>query len=122
VKRIAVKPGAALSLQMHDHRAEQWIVVKGTAKVTRGDETFLASENESTFIPLGTQYRLENPGKVTLEMFEVQPGSYLGEDDMVRFEDVYGPYGVSLGVGYRPASADFPKGNHPALPVLACVY
>lgn len=93
VKRIAVKPGAALSLQMHHHRAEHWIVVKGTAKVTRGDETFLVSENESTFIPLGTQHRLDNPGKVTLEMIEVQSGSYLGEDDIVRFEDVYGRMG-----------------------------
>ena len=90
VKRIAVKPGAALSLQMHHHRAEHWIVVKGTAQVTRGDESFLVSENESTFIPLGTKHRLENPGKVTLEMIEVQSGSYLGEDDIVRFEDVYG--------------------------------
>jgi mannose-1-phosphate guanylyltransferase/mannose-6-phosphate isomerase len=107
VKRIAIKPGAARSLQMHHHRAEHWILVKGTAKVTRGYETFLVSENESTFIPLCTQYRLENHGKVTFEMIEVQPGSYLGEDDMVRFEDVYGPDGVSLGVGCRPASADF---------------
>ena len=74
------------------------------------------------FIPLGTQHRLENPGKVTLEMIEVQPGSYLGEDDIVRFEGEYGPDGVGLGVGCRPASADFPKGNHPALPALACVY
>lgn len=90
VKRIAVKPGAALSLQMHHHRAEHWIVVKGTAKVTRGEESFLVSENESTYIPLGTQHRLENPGKVSLEMIEVQSGSYLGEDDIVRFEDVYG--------------------------------
>lgn len=93
VKRIAVKPGAALSLQMHHHRAEHWIVVKGTAKVTRGEDAFLVSENESTFIPLGTQHRLENPGKVTLEMIEVQSGSYLGEDDIVRFEDVYGRTG-----------------------------
>ena len=90
VKRIAVKPGAALSLQMHHHRAEHWIVVKGTAKVTRGDEVFLVGENESTYIPLGTRHRLENPGKVDLEMIEVQSGSYLGEDDIVRFEDVYG--------------------------------
>ncbi|HZX26726.1 MAG TPA: cupin domain-containing protein, partial [Telluria sp.] len=90
VKRIAVKPGAALSLQMHHHRAEHWIVVTGTAKVTRGTDSFLVSENESTYIPLGTQHRLENPGKVTLEMIEVQSGSYLGEDDIVRFEDTYG--------------------------------
>ena len=90
VKRIVVKPGATLSLQMHHHRAEHWIVVRGTAKVTRGDETLLVSENQSTFIPLGTKHRLENPGKVPLEMIEVQSGSYLGEDDIVRFEDVYG--------------------------------
>jgi mannose-1-phosphate guanylyltransferase/mannose-6-phosphate isomerase len=90
VKRIVVKPGAALSLQMHHHRAEHWIVVSGTAKVTKGEETFLVSENESTYIPLGTTHRLENPGRVELEMIEVQSGSYLGEDDIVRFEDVYG--------------------------------
>jgi mannose-1-phosphate guanylyltransferase/mannose-6-phosphate isomerase len=90
VKRIMVKPGATLSLQMHHHRAEHWIVVRGTAKVTRGDSTYLVSENESTFIPLGTRHRLENPGCVPLEMIEVQSGSYLGEDDIVRFEDVYG--------------------------------
>jgi mannose-1-phosphate guanylyltransferase/mannose-6-phosphate isomerase len=90
VKRIVVKPGAALSLQMHHHRAEHWIVVSGTAKVTQDDKTFLLSENESTYIPLGTTHRLENPGKVALEMIEVQSGSYLGEDDIVRFEDVYG--------------------------------
>ena len=90
VKRIVVKPGGTLSLQMHHHRAEHWIVVSGTAKVTRGEETFLVSENQSTFIPLGTTHRLENPGKVELEMIEVQSGSYLGEDDIVRFEDVYG--------------------------------
>ncbi|GAB2503864.1 mannose-1-phosphate guanylyltransferase/mannose-6-phosphate isomerase [Pseudoxanthomonas sangjuensis] len=90
VKRITVKPGAALSLQMHHHRAEHWIVVSGTAKVTRGDETLLLSENQSTYIPLGVTHRLENPGKVPLELIEVQSGSYLGEDDIVRFEDVYG--------------------------------
>ena len=90
VKRIVVKPGGILSLQMHHHRAEHWIVVSGTAKVTRGDETLLLSENQSTFIPLGTTHRLENPGRVPLEMIEVQSGSYLGEDDIVRFEDVYG--------------------------------
>lgn len=90
VKRIVVKPGAALSLQMHHHRAEHWIVVSGTAKVTQGEKTFLLSENESTYIPLGTTHRLQNPGKVELEMIEVQSGSYLGEDDIVRFEDVYG--------------------------------
>ncbi len=90
VKRIVVKPGAALSLQMHHHRAEHWIVVSGTAKVTVGEKTVLLSENESTYIPLGTTHRLENPGKLALEMIEVQSGSYLGEDDIVRFEDVYG--------------------------------
>ena len=90
VKRIVVKPGGTLSLQMHHHRAEHWIVVSGTAKVTRGTETFLVTENESTYIPLGTTHRLENPGRVELEMIEVQSGSYLGEDDIVRFEDVYG--------------------------------
>ena len=90
VKRIVVNPGAALSLQMHHHRAEHWIVVKGTARVTRGEEVFLLSENESTFIPLGTRHRLENPGKVPLEMIEVQSGAYLGEDDIVRLEDGYG--------------------------------
>ena len=90
VKRIVVKPGGTLSLQMHHHRAEHWIVVSGTAKVTKGDDTFLLSENESTYIPLGVTHRLENPGRVELEMVEVQSGSYLGEDDIVRFEDVYG--------------------------------
>ncbi len=90
VKRISVNPGAALSLQMHHHRAEHWIVVRGTARVTRGDEVFLLSENESTYIPLGVRHRLENPGKVALELIEVQSGAYLGEDDIVRFEDVYG--------------------------------
>ena len=90
VKRIGVKPGAALSLQMHHHRAEHWIVVSGTAKVTRGEEVFLVGENQSTYIPLGVRHRLENPGMVTLEMIEVQSGSYLGEDDIVRFEDSYG--------------------------------
>lgn len=90
VKRIVVKPGAALSLQMHHHRAEHWVVVTGTAKVTRGEETFLVSENQSTYISLGTKHRLENPGKFPLEMIEIQSGSYLGEDDIVRFDDVYG--------------------------------
>jgi len=90
VKRIVVKPGGTLSLQMHHHRAEHWIVVSGTARVTRGEETFLVSENESTYIPLGTTHRLENPGRVQLEMIEVQSGAYLGEDDIVRLEDRYG--------------------------------
>ena len=90
VKRIGVKPGASLSLQMHHHRAEHWIVVAGTAKVTRGKETFLLSENQSTYIPIGEVHRLNNPGKVDLEMIEVQSGNYLGEDDIVRLEDTYG--------------------------------
>ena len=91
-KRITVKPGAKLSVQMHHHRAEHWIVVSGTAKVTNGDETFLLSENQSTYIPIGGVHALENPGKVNLEIIEVQTGSYLGEDDIVRFEDKYGRY------------------------------
>jgi len=89
VKRIVVKPGASLSLQMHHHRAEHWIVVKGTAKVTRGEEVFLLSENESTYISIGQKHRLENPGNIPLEIIEVQSGAYLNEDDIVRFEDVY---------------------------------
>ena len=90
VKRIIVNPGACLSLQMHHHRAEHWIVVHGTARVTREDSSYLVSENESTYIPLGNKHRLENPGRVPLEMIEVQSGSYLGEDDIVRFDDIYG--------------------------------
>jgi mannose-1-phosphate guanylyltransferase/mannose-6-phosphate isomerase len=90
VKRITVNPGGVLSLQMHHHRAEHWIVVSGTAKVTRGEDTLLLSENQSTYIPLGVTHRLENPGMVPLELIEVQSGSYLGEDDIVRFEDAYG--------------------------------
>jgi len=90
VKRIVVNSGASLSLQKHHHRAEHWIVVSGTAEVTRGEEVFLLSENQSTYIPLGTIHRLSNPGKLPLEMIEVQSGSYLGEDDIVRFEDTYG--------------------------------
>jgi mannose-1-phosphate guanylyltransferase/mannose-6-phosphate isomerase len=89
VKRLVVKPGASLSLQMHHHRAEHWVVVKGTAKVTRGDEVILLSENQSTYIPIGTKHRLENPGTIPLEIIEVQSGSYLGEDDIVRFDDTY---------------------------------
>jgi mannose-1-phosphate guanylyltransferase/mannose-6-phosphate isomerase len=89
VKRIMVKPGEALSLQMHHHRAEHWVVVSGTAKVTRNDETKLVAENESTYIPIGAKHRLENPGKTPLFLIEVQSGGYLGEDDIVRFEDRY---------------------------------
>jgi mannose-1-phosphate guanylyltransferase/mannose-6-phosphate isomerase len=90
VKRIMVKPGASLSLQKHHHRAEHWIVVSGTAEVTNGDQVLLLTENQSTYIPLGQIHRLANPGKVPLEIIEVQSGSYLGEDDIVRFEDTYG--------------------------------
>jgi len=89
VKRLTVKPGARLSLQRHHHRAEHWIVVRGTARVTRGSEVVLLTENESTYIPLGVDHRLENPGVIPLEIIEVQSGSYLGEDDIVRFEDQY---------------------------------
>jgi mannose-1-phosphate guanylyltransferase/mannose-6-phosphate isomerase len=89
VKRLMVKPGAAISLQMHHHRAEHWIVVKGTALVTCGDQVFHLHENESTYIPIGEKHRLENPGKTPLEIIEIQSGSYLGEDDIVRFEDIY---------------------------------
>lgn len=89
VKRLTVNPGGCLSLQMHHHRAEHWIVVSGTARVTRGEETLLLTENQSTYIPLGTQHRLENPGRIPLEIIEVQSGSYLGEDDIQRFEDIY---------------------------------
>jgi mannose-1-phosphate guanylyltransferase/mannose-6-phosphate isomerase len=90
VKHISVKPGAALSLQLHHHRSEHWIVVKGVAKVTNDDQTFLLQENQSTYIPIGSKHRLENPGSEDLEMIEVQSGDYLGEDDIVRFEDSYG--------------------------------
>ncbi len=93
-KRITVNPGAILSLQLHHHRAEHWVVVSGTAKVTKGEDTFILSENESTYIPLGTKHRLENIGKIPLELIEVQTGSYLGEDDIVRFDDVYGRKGA----------------------------
>ena len=95
VKRIMVKPGASLSLQMHHHRAEHWIVVTGTAEVTVGDKVLLLAENQSTYIPLGARHRLRNPGKVPLEIIEVQSGSYLGEDDIVRFEDIYGREGTT---------------------------
>ena len=95
VKRLTVKPGATLSLQMHHHRAEHWIVVSGTARITCDDKVFLLSENESTYIPIGARHRIENPGKVELHIIEVQSGSYLGEDDIVRFEDRYGREGTS---------------------------
>lgn len=90
IKEIVVKPGASLSLQMHHHRSEHWVVTEGTARVTRGEEVVLLSENESTYIPIGTKHRLENPGVLPLKIVEVQCGSYVGEDDIVRFEDVYG--------------------------------
>ncbi|MGA8759779.1 MAG: mannose-1-phosphate guanylyltransferase/mannose-6-phosphate isomerase [Stellaceae bacterium] len=90
VKHITVKPGGRLSLQMHHHRAEHWIVVQGTAKIRRGDEEMMLTEDQSTYIPLGTAHRLENPGKIPLHLIEVQSGSYLGEDDIIRFEDSYG--------------------------------
>ena len=90
VKHIMVKPGGKLSLQMHHHRAEHWIVVSGTAKIVRGEDELMLTENQSTYIPLGTLHRLENPGRIPLHLIEVQSGSYLGEDDIVRFEDTYG--------------------------------
>jgi mannose-1-phosphate guanylyltransferase len=90
VKHITVKPGAKLSVQMHHHRAEHWVVVSGTAKVTNGEKTYLVTENQSTYIPIGQIHSLENPGRVPLELIEVQSGSYLGEDDIVRLEDLYG--------------------------------
>ena len=95
VKRLKVKPGAVLSLQAHHHRAEHWVVVSGTARITRGEEVFLLEENESTYIPIGVKHRIENPGKIPLHIIEVQSGSYLGEDDIVRFEDKYGREGTS---------------------------
>jgi mannose-1-phosphate guanylyltransferase/mannose-6-phosphate isomerase len=95
VKRLKVKPGATLSLQMHHHRAEHWIVVSGTARITRGDEVFLLEENQSTYIPIGVKHRIENPGMIPLHIIEVQSGSYLGEDDIVRFDDRYGRKGTT---------------------------
>jgi mannose-1-phosphate guanylyltransferase/mannose-6-phosphate isomerase len=95
VKRLKIKPGATLSLQMHHHRAEHWIVVAGTARITRGEEEFLLEENQSTYIPVGVKHRIENPGMIALEIIEVQSGSYLGEDDIVRFEDRYGRQGTT---------------------------
>ena len=101
VKRIVVNPGASLSLQKHYHRSEHWIVVRGTAEVTRGKEAFLLSENESTYIPIGEVHRLHNPGKVPLEMIEVQSGGYLGEDDIVRLDDNYGRVVVPIADGAK---------------------
>lgn len=90
VNRLIVKPGGALSLQMHHHRAEHWVVVSGTASITRGEESFLLEENQSTYIPIGVRHRIENPGRIPLHIIEVRSGGYLGEDDIVRFEDTYG--------------------------------
>jgi mannose-1-phosphate guanylyltransferase/mannose-6-phosphate isomerase len=95
VKRLTINPGASISLQLHNHRAEHWVVVAGTARITRGDDVFLLEENQSTYIPVRTRHRIENPGKVPLHIIEVQSGSYLGEDDIVRFEDVYGRQGTN---------------------------
>src|SRR5262245_2101692 len=95
VKRLSVKPGAVLSLQLHHHRAEHWVVVSGTARITRGEEEFILEENQSTYIPIGVKHRIENPGKIPLHIIEVQSGSYLGEDDIVRFEDRYGRQGTN---------------------------
>jgi mannose-1-phosphate guanylyltransferase/mannose-6-phosphate isomerase len=89
VKRITVKPGGVLSLQKHHHRAEHWVVVRGTAEVTRDGECIIVHENESIYLPIGCVHRMANPGKIPLEMIEVQVGSYLGEDDIIRIEDVY---------------------------------
>ena len=110
VKRIVVSPGGALSLQMHHHRAEHWTVVMGTARVTRGDEQFLLTENQSTYIPLGVKHRLENPGVLPLEIIEIQSGAYLGEDDIVRFQDVYHRQGPALS---KPATG-LPQSMSPA--------
>ena len=95
IKRIVVKPGGILSLQMHHHRSEHWVVVSGIAKVVRDDEAYFVNVNESTFIPAGRKHRVENPGMLELVMIEVQSGDYLGEDDIVRFEDQYGRAGDS---------------------------
>jgi mannose-1-phosphate guanylyltransferase/mannose-6-phosphate isomerase len=95
VKRLMVHPGGALSLQVHQHRAEHWVVVSGTARITRGEETYVLEENQSTYIPVGVRHRIENPGPVALHIIEVQSGSYLGEDDIVRLEDRYGRQGTN---------------------------
>ena len=95
VKRLTVRPGGVLSLQLHHHRAEHWVVVSGTARITRGEEIFLLEENQSTYIPVGVRHRIENPGKIPLHIIEVQSGGYLGEDDIVRFEDQYGREGTT---------------------------
>jgi len=109
VKRITVKPGAKLSVQMHHHRSEHWIVVSGTAKVTNGDKIFLVTEDESTYIPLGQIHALENPGVLPLELVEVQTGSYLGEDDIVRFDDKYGRDSLSYRSNLKPRFAQYSR-------------
>lgn len=109
VKRITVEPGGQLSVQLHHHRAEHWVVVKGTARVRKGDETYLVAENESTFIPIGEVHSLENPGMVPLELIEVQVGGYLGEDDIVRFEDRYGRTTAQPGPGGEAAGEQPPQ-------------
>jgi mannose-1-phosphate guanylyltransferase/mannose-6-phosphate isomerase len=112
VKRIVVNPGQKLSLQMHYHRAEHWVVVNGTALVTRGTEKFVLTENQSTYIPVGEKHRLENPGSIPLEIIEVQSGSYVGEDDIVRFEDIYHratePVAISPHTTVSPPRLSFP--------------
>ncbi len=105
VKHIVVNPGATLSLQMHHHRAEHWIVVRGTAEVTCDDKTFILTENQSTYIPLGSTHRLANPGKIPLEVIEVQSGTYLGEDDIVRFKDSYGRASLEKAAQKVPGNA-----------------
>ena len=100
VKRISVKPGASLSLQMHHHRAEHWVVVKGTAVVERDGSEQLVGENQSTYIPMGCKHRLSNPGRIPVELIEVQSGEYLGEDDIVRFEDRYGRSDLKITTAY----------------------
>ena len=95
MKLLRVKPGATLSLQLHHHRAEHWVVVAGSARITRGEDVFMLNENQSTYIPVGVKHRIENPGEVAVEIIEVQSGSYLGEDDIVRFEDRYGRQGTT---------------------------
>jgi mannose-1-phosphate guanylyltransferase/mannose-6-phosphate isomerase len=95
VKRLVIRPGSAMSLQMHHHRAEHWVVVSGTASITRGEETFLLEENQSTYIPVGVRHRIENPGRIPLHIIEVQTGGYFAEDDIVRYEDRYGRQGTN---------------------------
>ncbi len=102
VKHIVAKPGGKLSLQMHHHRAEHWIIVQGTAKIRRGEEEMILTEDQSTYIPLGTAHRLENPGKIPLHLIEGQSGSYLGEDDIVRFDDSYDRFDRSLSKNSTP--------------------